>query len=637
VRLGVVRLARLAALAVALAAAVAVAAGVIAAPTARAAFMHAALASTQPADGSVVSQAPAQVTASFDQTVGISAGSLVVYSPSGQRVDDGQAFHVTAFEIGVALLPKLGDGTYTAVWHVISADTHPVEGAFTFSVGAPSATHVGALAPPSDALVSDLFAVVRWLEYLCFALLGGGVAFLVICWPEGGRRKDVGRLVSVSSLGLLLSTLLGLLLQGPYGAGTGLGQLFSASLVHTTLQGNLGPASEAREALSLLAAGVAAFLLPRLPAATLRFRQAVGAAWALLITAIAGSWAVYDHASTGIQAPWGIPADIVHLDAMTLWIGGLAMLAGVALRGSEIRGGPGAAALARAVPRFSLIAFGSVSALVASGVYETWREVGAWDALVDTAYGRLILAKVAGLLILIALGYLARRYIQRGLPSAAMLADTGRIPLATGAARMTGPLVILGYGDAVAADAKPVSVVPAGPTGPGVPRSPGIPRSPGGPGRVWTLSMRRLRRSVAAELAVAVVILALTAVLVNTATGREAYAPTVSASQPFSTGGLGGTGTVHVFAAPARLGPNTIEVYFTTPAGQPYVPAQVTAALYFPAKDLGPLPVTLTRTAPGQYRAQDATVTFTGQWTLQVIVRSDAFDETSVTFPVAIH
>jgi copper transport protein len=326
---------------------------------------------------------------------------------------------------------------------------------------------------------------------------------------------------------------------------------------------------------------------------------------------------VYDHASTGIATPWGIPDDIVHLDAMTLWIGGLAMLAGVALRSREIRGGPSAAALARAVPRFSTIAFGSVTALVASGVYQTWREVGAWNALADTAYGRLILAKVAGLLVLIALGYLARRYIQRGLPQGVPLAETGRIPLATGAVRMTGPLVILGYG--------------------GVPGSPGVPRSPGGPGRVWALSMRRLRRSVAAELAVAVVILALTAVLVNTATGREAYAPTVSASQPFNTGGPGGAGTVHVFTAPARLGPNTIEVYFTTAGGQAYVPAQVTAALYFPAKGLGPLPVTLTRTAPGQYRAQDATVTFTGRWTLQVIVRSDAFDETSVTFQVEIH
>jgi copper transport protein len=78
-------------------------------------------------------------------------------------------------------------------------------------------------------------------------------------------------------------------------------------------------------------------------------------------------------------------------------------------------------------------------------------------------------------------------------------------------------------------------------------------------------------------------------------------------------------------------------VYFTQADGQPYIPAQATAALYFPARNLGPLPVSLTRTAPGQYRAENATVTFTGQWSLQVIVRSDAFDETSVSFPLSIH
>ncbi len=157
------------------------------------------------------------------------------------------------------------------------------------------------------------------------------------------------------------------------------------------------------------------------------------------------------------------------------------------------------------------------------------------------------------------------------------------------------------------------------------------------PGSGWEPAMRRLRRSVAAELATAAVILALTAVLVNTATGREAYAPPVSASQAFDTGAAGGSGTVHVFADPARLGPNTIEVYFTTPDGHAYRPAQVTAALYYPARNIGPLPVTLAATSPGQYRAQDVSVTFSGQWTLQVIVRGDAFDETSVTFSLKIH
>ena len=618
----------------AMAAATATATGARAAVTRPAAallFAHAALASTQPADGSVVSNEPEQVSASFDQSVGISANSLMVYAPGGQRVDDGQTVHVSPYEVAVSLLSGTGNGTYTAVWHVISADTHPVEGAFTFSVGAPSATHVGALLPASDPVVGDLFAAVRWTEYLCFAVLGGGVAFLVTCWPAGGKRRGARRLVWVSSLGLLLSTAAGLLLQGPYGAGTGLGQLFSGSLIRQTMGTSLGPASDAREVMSLLAASFAAFLLPRLPAAAPRARQAYGAAWALLVTGIAASWAVYDHASTGVQSPWGIPVDVIHLDAVALWLGGLAVLAGFALRGT----GPATVPVARAVPRFSKIALCCVVTIVISGAYQTWRGVGSWQALLGTGYGRLVLAKVCGLILLVVLGYLARRFIQRGLSRA--IAAPGSLAQAMSAA--AGPAAtasrLTATGTLMLADTAANSVLVTGPDSDGPPR--GSHRRRLVPGSGWELSMRQLRRSVAMELGMATVILALTAVLVNTATGREAYAPTVSASQAFDTGGPVGSGVVHVFAAPARLGPNTIEVYFTTASGRVFRPAQVTAALYYPAKSIGPLPVTLSAAAPGQYRTQDATVTFTGQWTLQVIVRSDAFDETSVIFPLKIH
>jgi copper transport protein len=311
---------------------------------------------------------------------------------------------------------------------------------------------------------------------------------------------------------------------------------------------------------------------------------------------------VYDHASTGVQAPWGIPDDIIHLDAMALWIGGLAVLAGFALRDAEARGGQGLAAAARAVPRFSSIALGCVVALAASGAYQTWREVGSWSALADTTYGRLVVAKITGLFFLIELGYLARRLIRRGLSVDALLAGRERPPLSAAG---------------VAAGA-----------------STGVVQ---GPDTRWAPILRRLRRSVATELGIAAVILAVTAVLVNTATGRESYAPPVSASQAFNTGAAFGAGIAHVLAEPARLGPNAIEISFTRANGQAFLPAQVTAALYFPDRNLGPLPVTLVQTAPGKYRAVNATVTFTGQWRLQVIVRSDAFDESSVTFPLEIH
>ena len=545
-------------------------------------FAHAALASTYPADGSVLPTQPEQVTATFDEPIHMTVSSLEVYTPDGDRADDGDTTLANPEEIAVTLLPGLGSGTYTAVWHVISSDTHPVSGEFTFSIGAPSATHVPALEVSPNNVVSASFTVVRWLEYLTFALLCGAVAFLIICWPAGAGRVGVIRLVTYSWAGLLVSTLLGLLIQGPYAANEGLSQLFSAQLVQATLTSKLGTMSQARELMAFLAGGAASLLLPRLPGAGRRGRIFIGVAWAILTTAVAASWALYDHASTGVQAPWGgVPADIVHLDAMAIWIGGLAVLAGFALRGPDDEG------VATAVPRFSSISLGCVCVLVVSGVYQTWREVGAWQALADTSYGRLILAKITGLLVLIALGYVARRYIQRGLrPAGAGL---------LGAPVMVGPLTA---DDATTADA------------------------PAGPG--WVPAMRLLRRSVAVELAVAAVILAFTSILVNVATGREAYAPTFTASEPFNLGGTGGAGLVHVFVGPARIGPNTIDVYFTGARGRSYPPAQVTAALSYPADHLGPTSVTLTKTAAGQYQTQSAVFANTGQWTLTVTFRGSA-------------
>jgi copper transport protein len=277
------------------------------------------------------------------------------------------------------------------------------------------------------------------------------------------------------------------------------------------------------------------------------------------------------------------------------------VLAGFALRGPDDDG------VATAVPRFSSISLACVGTIVASGAYQTWREVGAWQALVDTSYGRLILTKVTGLLVLIALGYLARHYIQRGLRPA-------------GAGLLAAP-------------------VPVGP--PATDDAPSPPDARSAPDAVvprpqWRPAMRLLRRSVAVELLVAAVILAFTAILVNVATGREAYAPTFTGSAPFNVGGADGTGSVHVFVGPARLGPNTIDVYFTGAHGRGYVPAGVTAALSYPADQLGPTPVTLIKTAPGQYQSEGAVAGNTGQWTLTVTV-SGASGTTTKSFSFGVH
>ena len=55
-----------------------------------------------------------------------------VFDPDGIEVDDQRARLTSADgrTVGVGLLPGAARGTYTVAWRVISADTHPVSGAF---------------------------------------------------------------------------------------------------------------------------------------------------------------------------------------------------------------------------------------------------------------------------------------------------------------------------------------------------------------------------------------------------------------------------------------------------------------------------------------------------------------------------
>src|SRR5262249_3774505 len=146
-----------------------------------------------------------------------------------------------------------------------------------------------------------------------------------------------------------------------------------------------------------------------------------------------------------------------------------------------------------------------------------------------------------------------------------------------------------------------------------------------------------LRMSVTIKVAVVAVVLAATAILVSTPTGRESYAPPVNARSAFDTGGPSGAGTPRASGTPPTPGPGPGEPALTARGGPPLRPAEVRASLYFPARDLGPVPVPLTGTGAGRYHAATASFGFTGQWQLRVTIRSDDFDETTITIPVTVH
>jgi len=389
--------------------------------TAGPASAHATLETTSPIEGAVLANAPAEATATFDEAVGVSPDSLRVFAPDGQRVDDGNTVRAAnPDEIETRLRSGLAHGTYTVAWHVISADSHPVEGAYTFSIGAPSGTTVNAatLATKASTFTGLLYGAVRWLGYLGYSLLLGGAMFLATGWPGGARERSAGRLLAAGWVGSMAAALGTILCQGVYAGGLPLGRALDPGVLSATLDARFGQAVLARMLLLALIAPLLALSVGRLEGASRRTRARFAGCAAGFGLLGAATWAGADHSSTGSQVPLAFSADLLHLGAMGIWLGGLAMLGLVVLRGRTDEPEVAERALA-AVRTFSTVAACCVATLVATGVYQAWRNIGTWTALTGTDYGRLVLYKAGGLIVLIGLGWMARLWIAQTVTASA--------------------------------------------------------------------------------------------------------------------------------------------------------------------------------------------------------------------------
>ncbi|MGW0812657.1 copper resistance CopC/CopD family protein [Streptomyces viridiviolaceus] len=590
---------------------------------------HAALTGSDPRQGAVVDKAPAQVSLTFSESVSLDDDSLRVLDPKGKRVDSGSPKGTGGTTYSVKLHAGLPDGTYTVSYQVVSADSHPVSGAYTFSVGAPSETSVSVSGQETgDGIVGWLYGLGRYVSYAGFVVLAGGAAFVLACWPRGSGVRAVQRLVVSGWLALTAATLLLLLLRGSYTGSGRLGDVFDLSLLGQVLQTKSGAALVSR---LLLLAAAALFIAVLFGAydkrekeekRDLTFGLAVGGT--VVAAGLAATWAMSEHASVGLQAGLAMPVDVLHLLAVAAWLGGL-----TTLLVSLYRAPADTPVETSAVRRFSRVAFGSVVALVLTGTYQSWRQLGSWTAFTDTRYGQLLLVKIGLVAVLVGIAYLSRRWT-------AQLAQTAP---AVPRQREKQQVAASAGGDAKAGNSQRAAQLARQRAAMDAARQK----------RLRDADPQRfgLRRSVLAEAGVAVVLLAVTTVLTQTEPGRteeeakaanpssasSSAAPsgTLTLDMPFDTGGQNGEGVVRIDLDPARVGGNDLHVYVENRDGRPVDIPEVKVALTLDSKDIGPLPVVPDHITTGHWSASGVQIPMAGDWEVAVTVRTSDIDQVTVS------
>jgi len=567
------------------------------------AMAHAVLESTEPLSGSTSKQPVTEVVFKFSEPVEGNFGAIRVFDGRGARIDQGEVFHPggRGAELGVHLKRGVPKGSYTATYRVISADSHPVAGGLVFSYGkaTPTGTSVSQLLSQQDSAgrVTDIaFGASKAAQYGSIAAAVGAVFFLLVIYLRalataagaGGEWRDASEafarrlrkvLLIVVGIGLL-SSAAGIVGQGAKAAGVSYWSAIDSQIIGDVLDTRFGTVWGIRMLVWL---GFGAILLGSLSAARRPVLRpaSVGATglaqprlspmWLALLALPLGflvlSPALAGHASLEKPTWVLIPADALHVLAMSIWAGGLATLLFVLPAATRrLETADRTRLLAATLARFSPWAFASVMVLLATGLLQSWFLIGFFDEpsrLLDTPFGRAALIKFVILVgPLMALG----AYNQRRLvPRLKELAATGQ--------------------------------------------------TPGGAGFA-------LRRSLRAEIVLILGALGATAALTTYAPAD--YAPTGPISKTASLG----PADVQLTVDPARVGPNEMHVYLIDKQnGTQYDKVkEMKVDLVLPAEKLGPLEADVRKAGPGHYVMNGALFGVSGEWDVKMNARVSEFD-----------
>jgi copper transport protein len=348
------------------------------------AFAHAVLVRTVPSASGTVNTAPTSVALTFSEVVEPRFTSISVTNAAGEQLRSGDP--TRAGKTISVPLKDLSEGWYLVYWRVISADGHPVRGAYTFALG-PNPGPAPQFVVPSidETAATPRLVAARWIVLLA-GMAAIGLFVLRMFITRAGWRP----FALASAIALLAAPVYILMATAQFALRSVFDLPDVVPLVDVSAFGRGFVALEACLALFVFAAAVAIWLdrPRRTVAGLLSLAGALLAAAAVLIVPGASG-----HPGTASPRGLAIALDAVHLAAGSIWLGGLI---GLIAQWRRVDG--------RIIRRFSNVALGAVGVLVATGVGASLVQLPTVASLWETGYGQALLAKIALLLLALLLG-----------------------------------------------------------------------------------------------------------------------------------------------------------------------------------------------------------------------------------------
>jgi copper transport protein len=356
---------------------------------------HASLIKSFPQSNSLLITSPKEISLTFNERLEISLYYIKVINDQGQSVTSKKA-QLDQKRTTLALeLPKLADGTYITTYHIISADGHPIEGSYLFTIGTSVAdnTFIASGGLQQNHSFSWGMSMQDWLLFLSriFYYLTLLILLGWVMWAAVLRSTDENVHLSLQKwrVGLLRAYVIALIFLVYYHYQELIGDGGPAALLHLFTETSIG------------VSWLASFILAFIGFIILQRKLWIDLFW---IAAMIAVKCLNGHAMAFKPISWTLGLDAVHIAAAALWVGGLAISI-VLWRNKSF--------LKLWLPHFSRAALWSIIVLTVTGSITTWLYLPKLTYLKYSQWGTLLLIKVGLVLGVAITGFWIRKQMRK--------------------------------------------------------------------------------------------------------------------------------------------------------------------------------------------------------------------------------